>query len=53
MDIIALKERWLSLLRDKAHQYEHPERKLGEIVTSPSIDDVCNEIEAFFTGLNK
>jgi len=46
-----LKERWISLLRMKASEYEHTARKNGETVTSPSIDVVCNEIEAFFTGL--
>jgi len=46
-----LKERWISILRHKA-RYEHDERKSGKIVASPSIDDICNEIEAFFTGLN-
>lgn len=46
-----LKERWVSLLRMKA-EYEHQARKNGEVVSSPSIDDICNEIEAFFTGLN-
>lgn len=46
-----LKERWVSLLRAKA-EYEHNARKNGEVVASPSIDDICNEIEAFFTGLN-
>jgi len=46
-----LKNRWISLLRRKA-KYEHEERKAGKVVVSPSIDDICNEIEAFFTGLN-
>jgi hypothetical protein len=46
-----LKKRWNYLLRDKASQYEHKARKNGEVVTSPSIDDICNEMEAFFTGL--
>lgn len=47
-----LKRRWVGILRGKA-EYEHNARKNGEIVTSPSIDDICNEIEAFFTGLIK
>lgn len=47
-----LKTRWVGILRGKA-EYEHEDRKNGEIVTSPSIDDICNEIEAFFTGLIK
>jgi len=46
-----LKERWVELLRMKA-AYEHEARGRGEVVSSPSIDDICNEIEAFFTGLN-
>lgn len=47
-----LKNRWISILRQKA-TYEHEERKAGKIVASPSIDDICNEIEAFFTGLKE
>lgn len=46
-----LKNRWVSLLRLKASEYEHTARKNGEIVAEPSLDDICNEIEAFFTGL--
>lgn len=45
-----LKNRWINILRMKA-EYEHNARKTGEVVSSPSIDDICNEIEAFFTGL--
>lgn len=48
-----LKQRWISLLRSKASEYEHKAGKNGEVVYSPSIDDICNEIEAFFTGLQK
>lgn len=48
-----LKQRWVELLRMKASYYEHPQRKAGEEVSSPSIDDICNEIEAFFTGFIK
>lgn len=47
-----LKDRWVSILRQKA-EYEHRDRKNGFVTPSPSIDDICNEIEAFFTGLNK
>jgi hypothetical protein len=39
------------LLRAKASEYEHAARKRGETVTSPSIDDICNEMVAPFTGL--
>lgn len=46
-----LKERWIKILRQKA-EYEHEARKNGEVVPSPSIDDICNEMEAFFTGLD-
>jgi len=45
-----LKTRWIGILRQKAN-YEHNARKNGEIVSSPDIDDICNEIEAFFTCL--
>lgn len=45
-----LKNRWIGILRMKA-KYEHNARKNGEIVSEPSIDDICNEMEAFFVGL--
>ena len=45
-----LKNRWVNILRSKAG-YEHNQRKAGKVVPSPSIDDICNEIEAFFAGL--
>lgn len=48
-----LKKRWIDILRFKASHYEHPARKNGEDVTDPSIDAICNEIEAFFAGLDK
>jgi hypothetical protein len=47
-----LANRWISILRHKA-DYEHQARKRGEVVPSPSIDDICNEMTAFFTGLTK
>ena len=46
-----LKKRWISILRAKAG-YEHSARTNKEIVTSPDIDNICNEMEAFFTGLD-
>jgi cell fate (sporulation/competence/biofilm development) regulator YmcA (YheA/YmcA/DUF963 family) len=45
-----LRDRWIKLLRMKASDYEHIARKNGEQVTEPSIDDICNEIDAFFAG---
>ena len=45
-----LASRWISILREKA-TYEHIERKAGRPVSSPDLDDICNEINAFFTGL--
>ena len=45
-----LANRWIYLLRQKA-EYEHNARKNGEVVTEPSIDDVCNEMIAYFTGI--
>jgi len=50
MDKQELKDRWVSILRGKA-SYEHEDRKNNVTVASPSIDDICNEIESFFTGL--
>lgn len=46
-----LKNRWISILRQKASQYEHTPRGKGELVVSPDLDTLANEIEAFFTGL--
>ncbi len=43
--------RWEHILRHKASEYEHKARGGGEVVTSPSIDEVCNEMRAFFEGL--
>lgn len=45
-----LASRWLNILRQKA-SYEHEARKRGETVFSPSIDDICNEMTAYFTGI--
>lgn len=45
-----LADRWIGLLRRKA-TYEHTARKNGEVVPSPSIDDICNEMIAYFTGI--
>lgn len=44
-------ERWKSTLRYKASRYEHPARLGGEEVAYPSLDDVCNEMDAFLAGL--
>ena len=46
-----LKMRWIGILRIKAYR-EHEDRKPGIVVPSPSIDDICNEMEAFFTALS-
>ncbi len=43
-------DRWISILRAKA-EYEHNARGRGEIVSEPSIDCVCNEMIAYFTGV--
>lgn len=51
-DLKDLKNRWIGILRMKASDYEHTARKNGEVVPSPSLDDICNEMEAFFTGLD-
>ena len=45
-----LKNRWIRLLRMKA-AYEHEARENGVIVTSPDLNDICGEIDAFFAGL--
>lgn len=46
-----LQKRWNTILRQKASEYEHTARKNGEVVCEPSLDDLANEMEAFFTGL--
>lgn len=51
--LLELKDRWIRILRQKAHTYEHSARKEGKIVCEPSIDTICNEIDAFFIGLLK
>jgi len=40
-------DRWVRLLRLKAKEYEHKARKEGKEVYGPSIDSICNEMEAF------
>lgn len=50
-NIESIKQRWIDILRAKA-VYEHDERKKGKVVPSPSIDDICNEMEAFFSALS-
>lgn len=44
--------RWINILRDKAHDYEYKAREKGETVSSPDLDDIANEITAFFAGIN-
>ena len=46
-----LMNRWITILRQKAHEYEHPARNAGKTVCSPDIDDICNEMTAYFTGI--
>jgi len=46
-----LKERWTKTLRQKV-TYKHDERKNGITVFYPDIDDICDEMEASFTGLD-
>lgn len=48
-----LHQRWDYLLRRKAMEYEHEARRVDKEVSSPSIDDICNEMDAFFAGLIK
>ena len=44
-------DKWTTLIRAKAIEYEAQARKKGEIVSSPDLLDIANEIDAFFTGL--
>ena len=46
-----LHERWNSILRMRSREYEHTARENGKVVSEPSIDDICNEMDAFFTAL--
>lgn len=48
-----LENRWVSILRQKAVDYESKARREGNLVSSPDINDICNEIEAFFAGFTK
>lgn len=43
-------ERWESILRLKASDFEHEARKRGETVATPSIDEICNEMRAFLSA---
>lgn len=45
--------RWISVLREKAHQYEHPQRKAGKEgkIVYPDLDTICNEMIAFLHGI--
>jgi len=45
--------RWEGIMRMKASEYEHTARKNGETVSSPSLDDICNEMLAFVAGLER
>ena len=44
-------EGWENTLRHKASEYEHEARKNNEIVSSPSIDTICNEMRVFLAAL--
>jgi len=46
-----LKNKWIRILRSKAKEYEHNRGEGERDVLRPDIDEVCNEIEAFFAGL--
>lgn len=50
-DLEELRHRWEGMLRSKASEYEHKARMNGETVCNPSLDDLANEINAFFVGL--
>jgi len=45
--------RWTSIIRSKAIEYEAQARKdgKGETVSKPDLLDIANEIDAFFIGL--
>ena len=43
-------ERWISVMRFKATEYEHKARANGEQVTAPSLDELCWEMRAYMTG---
>jgi hypothetical protein len=43
-------ERWSGSLRDKASRYEHSIPLDQRIY--PSLDDICNEMDAFVNGFN-
>ena len=48
-------DRWVSILRHKASQYEHQARHegKGDDITYPDIDCICNEMLAFRDGFTK
>jgi hypothetical protein len=46
-----LMNRWITILREKAIEYEHAARNKVKPVSSPDLDDICNEMTAYFTGI--
>lgn len=46
-----LKNRWIRILKSKAKEYEHNKGDGERDVLMPDLDDICNEIEAFFAGM--
>jgi len=50
-----LMNRWVTILRGKASQYEHLARHNGDSqsISAPDLDSIASEIEAFFVGLDK
>ena len=50
-NVESILNRWITALRQKASEYEHPASLSGEPVVYPSLDDICNEMEAYKAGV--
>ena len=44
-------DRWIHVLRGKASEYEHTARGEGKKISQPDLDSICNELQAFLSGL--
>ena len=44
-----LAERWISIIRGNARMYEKKMRAGVQEIPRPDLDDICNEITAYFT----
>ena len=49
---ISIIQRWQQIIRSKASTYEHKIEN-QHLISSPRLDDIANEMEAFLAGLSE